>query len=419
MLKSYEKHLNNWVNKEKLAVNLLNSIGTLMYDKGIEIVLFRNQLLEIGVSELMNLFAYANNIIGRKTDIETATLIAEKIQMMALPPSKLDIGLLTAEFIENNNFDFIVAPEHDGLEGKNVLKSKGAIHYLRENELEENKDYLKSKLYLFEKLLKKRGNIITDFKIPEFSRIKKIAKKNNFRLNFINSKIDGLKIVSHKFINEKQYLKIKYQNKIFESEINLIGRIQINNILMAILAAERCGINFKNIISVLKKVKPVKGRLEKIGKIKNNSKVILDYAHTPAALEAALISLKDQFPNRKLSLLFGCGGDRDFEKRYAMGRIAARYSDIIYLTDDNPRNEKPSKIRNDIKKGIKKTKFFEFANRKKAIHTAIENLNTGELLLIAGKGHETGQVISGAIYPFNDLEQASMSIELLEKQECS
>ena len=273
------------------------------------------------------------------------------------------------------------------------------------------KDYLKSKLYLFEKLLKKRGNIITDFKIPEFSRIKKIAKKNNFRLNFINSKIDGLKIVSHKFINEKQYLKIKYQNKIFESEINLIGRIQINNILMAILAAERCGINFKNIISVLKKVKPVKGRLEKIGKIKNNSKVILDYAHTPAALEAALISLKDQFPNRKLSLLFGCGGDRDFEKRYAMGRIAARYSDTIYLTDDNPRNEKPSKIRNDIKKGIKKTKFFEFANRKKAIHTAIKNLNTGELLLIAGKGHEKIQDYGNRKIFFSDQENILKSIK--------
>ena len=125
MLKSYEKHLNNWVNKEKLAVNLLNSIGTLMYDKGIEIVLFRNQLLEIGVSELMNLFAYANNIIGRKTDIETATLIAEKIQMMALPPSKLDIGLLTAEFIENNkkNLDDFLKEKL-----KNITNNKSELH---------------------------------------------------------------------------------------------------------------------------------------------------------------------------------------------------------------------------------------------------------------------------------------------------
>ena len=125
MSKSYEKHLNNWVNKEKLAVNLLNSVGTLMYDKGIEIVLFRNQLLEIGVSELMNLFAYANNIIGRKTDIETATLIAEKIQMMALPPSKLDIGLLTAEFIENNkeNLDDFLKEKL-----KNITNNKSELH---------------------------------------------------------------------------------------------------------------------------------------------------------------------------------------------------------------------------------------------------------------------------------------------------
>ena len=105
MAASYENQLNDWVNKEKSGVNLLNSVGTLMCDKGIELVLFRNQLLEIGVSELMNFFAYANNVVKRKTDVATAALLANEMLKMDLAPSKLDIGLLTAEYLESGVTD--------------------------------------------------------------------------------------------------------------------------------------------------------------------------------------------------------------------------------------------------------------------------------------------------------------------------
>ena len=105
MAVSYENQLNDWVNKEKSGVNLLNSVGTLMCDKGIELVLFRNQLLEIGVSELMNFFAYANNVVKRKTDVATAALLANEMLKMDLAPSKLDIGLLTAEYLESGVTD--------------------------------------------------------------------------------------------------------------------------------------------------------------------------------------------------------------------------------------------------------------------------------------------------------------------------
>ena len=105
MAASYENQLDDWINKEKSGINLLNSVGTLMYDKGIELVLFRNQLLEIGVSELMNFFAYANNVVKRKTDIDTAALLANEMLKMDLAPSKLDIGLLTSEYIESGATD--------------------------------------------------------------------------------------------------------------------------------------------------------------------------------------------------------------------------------------------------------------------------------------------------------------------------
>ena len=253
------------------------------------------------------------------------------------------------------------------------------------------KNYLNSKLYLFEKLIKKKGNIITNTGIPQFKRIKKISQKKNINLSLIYNKENGIKLISHKYINEKQILKIFFKNKEYEITLNLIGKIQINNVLMSILAANKSGLEFEKIINVIHKLKPVEGRLEKIGNIRNNSKVILDYAHTPAALEVALLNIKEQFPKSKISLVFGCGGDRDFKKRSMMGRIADKYSNKIYLTDDNPRNENSSKIRKDIRKGIKKNKIQELPNRKKAIFQAIKGLNTGELLLVAGKGHEKTQ----------------------------
>ncbi len=273
------------------------------------------------------------------------------------------------------------------------------------------KNYLNSKLYLFEELTKKNGNIITDANIPQSKKIFNISQKKNINLNLIFNKKKGIELISHKFVDNKQILKIIFKNKKYEIKLNLIGKIQIKNILMAILAAYKSGIRFEKIVKVIHKLKPVEGRLEKIGQIKNNSKVILDYAHTPAALELALLNIKEQFPNNNICLVFGCGGERDFKKRSIMGKIANKYSDRIYLTDDNPRNENPSKIRKDIKKGIKKIKIMEMPSRKKAIHEAIMSLKTGELLLVAGKGHEKIQDYGDKKLFFSDREVISNSIK--------
>ena len=277
------------------------------------------------------------------------------------------------------------------------------------------KSYLKSKLYLFEQLIKKKGNIITDANIPQSNQIKKISQKKKINLNLIFTKKKGIELISHKFEKEKQILEIKFKNKKYIIELNLIGKIQIKNILMAILAAHKSGLKFQKIINIIKKIKPVEGRLEKIGKIKNNSKVILDYAHTPAALELALLNLREQFPFSKINLVFGCGGNRDLEKRSKMGMIAEKYSNKIYLTDDNPRNENPSKIRKDIKKGIKNAKVNEIPNRKMAIHHAINDLNTGDLLLVAGKGHEKTQDYGKKEFFFSDQKIIIKFIKLKNK----
>ena len=277
------------------------------------------------------------------------------------------------------------------------------------------KDYLNSKLYLFKKLIKKNGSIITDSTIPEYKKIRKISLEKKLNLNLIFHKKTGIDLISHKFENEKQILEIKFNNKKYNFELNLIGKIQIKNILMAILASYKSGLKIKKILNVMHKIKPVEGRLEKIGNIKNKSKVILDYAHTPEALELALLNLKEQFPESKINLVFGCGGDRDKKKRSLMGKIAEKYSDKIFLTDDNPRYENPNKIRKDIKKGIKKAIIEEISNRKHAIDKAIQDLKSGDLLLVAGKGHEKIQDYGNKKLFFSDRKVILDSIKIKNK----
>jgi len=276
-------------------------------------------------------------------------------------------------------------------------------------------DYLKSKLYLFEKLLIKNANIVTDLEIPEYKKINEIAKKKKINIETISNNRGNLKIISHEYDNEKQLVKIKYNKNIFKFETKLIGKIQIKNILMATIAATKSSLSFKKIINTIRNLKPVSGRLEQIGIIKNNSKVILDYAHTPDALKTSLKCLKDQFKNRKISIVFGCGGDRDKAKRPMMGKIANQYCDRIYLTDDNPRYENPKTIRKSIKKNINKSKIYEISNRANAIKKAIFDLKTGDILIVAGKGHEKIQEYKNIKKLFFDQEHILKNIIIKNK----
>jgi len=318
---------------------------------------------------------------------------------------------------KNINYVILEASSHglkqNRLDG--LLFDIGIFTNLSHDHLDYHKNlnsYLNAKLYLFEKLIKKNGAIISDKNIPEFKKIKKISFKKKLKLYSIFDNKNNFELISHKFKDESQILNIRIGKKIYKFVLNLIGKIQIKNILMALIAASNTGISIKKILKVIPKIRSVNGRLEKIGKIKNNSKVILDYAHTPDAMMICLKNLKEQFPNKKISVLFGCGGNRDQRKRSKMGKIADVYSDQIYLTDDNPRFESPSKIRSDIIRGIKKQNPEVIPNRKKAILKAISDLNTGNILLIAGKGHEKIQDFGNKKIFFSDKKVIIKAIKI-------
>lgn len=276
-------------------------------------------------------------------------------------------------------------------------------------------DYLKSKLYLFDKLLKCRGNIITDSKIPEYKNLKKISLNNRFNLHVLSKSNNGIDIYSHQYKDDKQIIKIIHNQKHYKLQTDLIGRIQLKNLFMAMLAAKKSNLKFDKIVKFVSEIKSVSGRFEKIGALKNKSKVILDYAHTPDALNTCLSNLKEQFENKRIFIVFGCGGNRDKLKRPMMGKITNKYCDRIYLTDDNPRDENPKKIRLAIKKTIDKSKVVEISNRAKAIHKAIFDLKTGDILVIAGKGHEQTQDYGKFTNRFSDRLEILKNIKLKNK----
>ncbi len=279
-------------------------------------------------------------------------------------------------------------------------------------------DYLKSKLYLFKNLIKKKGIIITDPNIPQYLFLKRIADKKKLKLLTTYSSNSDLEMISHRYHFDQQIFKVKLKNekKIILLKLNLIGKFQIKNVLMAMLAAIRSGINLNSTAKYITMLKPVEGRLENIGKLKDKSKVFLDYAHTPDALKTILIAVKEQFPFAKIRLLFGCGGDRDKTKRSVMGKIASKFADAIYLTDDNPRCENPKKIRNEIKKGISSKNINEISNRKLAINHCINDLRSGEVAIIAGKGHENTQEYNNKKYYFSDREVILNSVNNKNKK---
>ncbi len=306
-------------------------------------------------------------------------------------------------FLKKKNINnVIVETSSHGLDQKRLhhINFKGAVFTnFSQDHLDYHKNmkaYLNAKLILFKKILKKRSTIISDKEIKQFSILKKISERKNFRLLDISKELKKIKI------NQPNY------NSDFKTK----------NLAMAIMALKLCGVKESLIYRSIKRLKDINGRLELVKKYPNGVKIFIDYAHTPDALLKTLKTLKSNY-GKDVSLVFGCGGDRDRKKRSLMAKIADRFCKKIYITDDNPRNENPSKIRNELLKHINKNKAFDIGIRALAIKKAISNADDQELILIAGKGHEEHQVYKNKTINISDkkiVKQLKIKFKTLNKK---
>jgi UDP-N-acetylmuramoyl-L-alanyl-D-glutamate--2,6-diaminopimelate ligase len=193
---------------------------------------------------------------------------------------------------------------------------------------------------------------------------------------------------------------LEHGGKPYRLALPLIGAYQAANVLTAAGLALATGGTWDNTLTAMQRVSPVRGRLERAVISRSGVPVYIDYAHTADALEAAIAALRPHVEGRLITV-FGAGGDRDQGKRPEMGRVATRLSDIVIVTDDNPRSEDPAEIRSAIMAGAPDAS--EVPGRREAIAEAIGLARAGDIVLVAGKGHETGQIIGDKILPFDDV----------------
>ena len=256
--------------------------------------------------------------------------------------------------------------------------------------------YLNAKLILFKKILSKNSSIVLDKTIRQFIFLKKIAKKRKLRLIEISKIIEKLNNI----------------------DVNTDSDFKVKNLAMAMAAARLCNLKESKIYKSLKKIKNVNGRLELTRRFPNNIKVFIDYAHTPDALLKTLQLLERKY-GKNISLVFGCGGERDKKKRPLMAKVANSFSRKIYVTDDNPRNEDPKKIRDELVNKIAKNKCFNIGSRTEAIKKSIINSEPNGVVLIAGKGHEEQQIYKNKIFNISDkqiVKNFKLKIKVLSKK---
>lgn len=270
--------------------------------------------------------------------------------------------------------------------------------------------YFAAKSRLFSELLPEGKTAVLNADDKRFAQLLEICKGRKHKI--ISFGRSGTEFTINSIVPNQhgQKVALTLLGKKYELEVPLVGEFQVMNILAALGLVVGAGGDLETALGNIAKLKGVSGRLEHVAVTTNGAAVFIDYAHTPLALENILKTLRPHTHNN-LHVVFGCGGDRDTGKRPLMGEIASRFADSVIVTDDNPRSEEPSMIRSAILANISKEKLCkEVADRKEAIYLAIKQLKAGDVLVIAGKGHEKTQIIGDKKLPFDDAEVARAAV---------
>jgi UDP-N-acetylmuramoyl-L-alanyl-D-glutamate--2,6-diaminopimelate ligase len=270
--------------------------------------------------------------------------------------------------------------------------------------------YLAAKLRLFRDLVPPGGAAVISADHDCSDQVTDAARQRGLRVVAVGSKGDGrgegIRLLQTRIDGFAQMLVLEHQGRKFSIRLPLVGHFQVENALVAAGLAIGTGSEPDAVFASLEILEGAKGRLELVGE-RAGAPIFVDYAHKPDALAKALQALRP-YAKRRLVVVFGAGGDRDAGKRPLMGAIAAEYADSVIVTDDNPRGENPAMIRAAILNAAPGAK--EIADRAAAIRAAVDNLEAGDALLVAGKGHETGQIIGSRVLPFSDHEAVAAAL---------
>ncbi|MFN3727944.1 MAG: UDP-N-acetylmuramoyl-L-alanyl-D-glutamate--2,6-diaminopimelate ligase [Allosphingosinicella sp.] len=263
--------------------------------------------------------------------------------------------------------------------------------------------YFEAKMRLFSEVVEPDGHAIIWMDDPKSAEVARRAQERGLKLITVGTKGETLRLIERDRTPLGQSMIIEAEGKRHKVTLNLIGAYQAANALTAAGLVIATGGDLVQTLASLSRVHPVRGRLERAVITRAGAPIYVDYAHTPDAIEAAIQALRPH-TEKRLITVFGAGGDRDQGKRPEMGEVAQRLSDVVIVTDDNPRSEDPAAIRRDILAGAPGAR--EVGGRREAIAAAVAEAGEGDIILLAGKGHEQGQIVGNMVLPFDDVTVA-------------
>lgn len=274
-------------------------------------------------------------------------------------------------------------------------------------------DYLQAKLRLFKDLLPAGGTVVVDPGTRYADRVLEAARDRGHQMLTVGEAGQDLKLTGLTPVDHGQQLTIHTARGDYKVVLPLIGRFQVSNALVSAGLAIAAGLETGQVLRALENLKGAPGRLEFAGRSKRGGTVYIDYAHKPDALDNALAALRP-FVKGRLSVVIGAGGDRDPGKRPLMGKAAHDRADLVIVTDDNPRSENPAAIRKAVLEGAPGA--LEIGDRMAAIREGIRRLDQGDILCVAGKGHETGQIVGNTVLDFSDHDAVSRALAMGDEE---
>jgi UDP-N-acetylmuramoyl-L-alanyl-D-glutamate--2,6-diaminopimelate ligase len=329
-------------------------------------------------------------------------------------PDAADAARMLADLAESGVTHLAMEASSHGIDQRRldgVSLQAAAFTNLSQDHLDYHGDmaaYRAAKLRLFETLLPRGRTAVLNADSDAYSSFAAASIMSGLGIMCVGERGRDLSLVARRAVPEGQRLTIDVRGTLHEVLLPLAGAFQASNALVAAGLCIAAGETPERVLAGLEKITGAQGRLQRIPG-SGRGEVYVDYAHTPDGLETVLKALRPHATGR-LIVVFGAGGDRDRVKRPMMGEIAGRLADIAIVTDDNPRSEDPAAIRKAVRAGCPGAK--EIGDRRAAIREAIEMMGDGDVVVIAGKGHEQGQIVGGVTHPFDDATEAAEALRL-------